>query len=130
MNVMDALFHPRLDAIEAFARNTVSEPERQRTAAHLRECVHCQEALRDVRSMMTRAMSDEGIPEMTAELRERVLARVVSKHANILPVAELPHASRHHWPQRMAVMLAAAAVVLALIVVPRRGLDAGPTAGS
>ena len=125
---LTTLLHPRFDAIEAFAMGQADDRERTKISAHLRDCARCQDRVRDLRALRTMAQAS-AVPPMSATLRNRVLDRARDGERSIIPVAAEQTVARPSG-RRWIMIASAAAIILVVALVPGRGLDAGPTAGT
>ena len=130
MNIdVAGLFHPRFAAIESFALGHTNERDRVGLAGHLLDCALCQDRVRELRELRA---STRGayVPPVPAGLRARVVAGARAGSPGIIPSTayERPRAHRLRGP--WVAIIVAAAVIAFVLLVPGRGLDAGPTAGT
>lgn len=123
------LLHPGFDAIESFALGDANERDRARMAGHLRGCVLCQDRVRELRDLRASARSAY-VPPMPASLRARVIEGARAGSPRIIPSAGEDRPSEYSLLRPTVAIIVAAAVIAFVVLLPGRGLEAGPTAGT
>ena len=130
MNIdVAGLFHPRFAAIESFALGQPNERDRLGRARHLRGCVLCQDRVRELRDLRASTRSAHVQP-MPASLRARVVADARAGSRGIIPSPGDERPRAHPVVPPWVAIIVAAAVIAFVLLVPGRGLEAGPTAGT
>lgn len=127
-NPIEGLLHPRFDRIEAFASGQATERDRAAVSQHLQSCARCLERVREIRALRV-AARDEEVPGISSGLRERIVERARSGERRIIPVGADPVTASSSMRRRIIAAGLIAAGVAAVVLVPRGGLEAGPTAG-
>ncbi len=129
------ILHPAYTTLSRYAADELAPPKRARVAAHLAGCARCRAALTERRAVAG-ALHDLPVPELPADLFDRITARRAEGERVILPAADLSGVdagigaspiARPRRGLRAAVALAAAAVAAAVVLAvraPEAGADA------